>query len=119
MSIAGGHLRRVTRDSMRNRLPAWSPNGRRLVYLSQPPGHSAFVEQELYTVALADGRKRRLTRNGVTEGAAVYSPDEGWIAFLRLGAVWLMRTDGSDQHQLLPAAGFVGYSDLDWAPSPP
>jgi Tol biopolymer transport system component len=115
MSIDGGHLKRTTRDSARNRQPTWSPDGRRIVYLSQPPGHAAFEEREIYSAGADGGRKRRLTRNQLTEGAAVFSPDGEWIAYLQLGAVWLMKPDGSRQHQLLPVSGGPGYSDLDWA----
>ena len=119
MRLDGSHLMRVTRDRRRNRLPAWSPNGRRLVYLSQPAGHNAFVEREIYSVAAGGGRGRRLTRNETSEeGTAAYSPDGRSIAFLNAGGVWVMGADGSSPHRILSAPGIPSYEDLDWGPLP-
>jgi TolB protein len=59
----GGDLRRLTRHAGENGAPAWSPDGKRIVFASD----RAHDEQDLYDVYVmsADGtRQKRLTRRG-------------------------------------------------------
>jgi hypothetical protein len=120
MRSDGSDVVRVTHDPDRDRLPAWSPNGRRLVYLSQPAGHSGFVDREIYSVAAKGGRGCRLTDNEMSEGKADYSPDGRSIAFLAPDGVWVMGADGSSPHQILsnPPGFLPSYEDLDWGSLP-
>lgn len=115
MRIDGSHLRRLTNDGRRDRLPAWSPDGRRIVFISQPG--SRFSRREIYSVPSHGGPERRLTHNDGIEEEAVFSPDGRWIAYLRTGALWAMRANGTAPRKLLRAQGYGGWEGgIDWGP---
>ena len=59
MNTDGGQQRNRTRD-MHGEDPSWSPDGKRIVFVSERDGN-----KEIYTIS-ADGRRdpQRLTKNG-------------------------------------------------------
>lgn len=97
LSATQGRPRLLARESSQ---PAWSPDGRRIVFLSTRDG-----EPEIY-VADADGSgQRRLTDSPGEDADAAWSPDGSSIAFdsKRTGnsQIYVMRPDGSDQRRLV------------------
>jgi Tol biopolymer transport system component len=84
---------------------AWSPNGRRLAFISDRTGNF-----EIYVVNPDGSDERRLTRAPETDGSPVWSPDGREIAFVRGVAnhdgtpvrdeLWVMNADGSEQRSL-------------------
>jgi Tol biopolymer transport system component len=113
--LGGGGLTQLTHDRRRDRLPDFSPDGRRLVYISQPPGRDAFKRREIYTVGARGGRERRLTHNREIEDDPVYSPDGRHIAFLRRGDLWTMGAGGGAPREVLKGRGYVGFEGgVDW-----
>lgn len=113
---------------------AWSPDGAAVVYgdvVTQAhdtaPGDGPAQESAsiyLYRTDLAEpGSRRRLSPEAAVEdGAAAFSPDGAWIAFLRAPAgtgagrqLWLMRADGSEARA--PAADpTAAYGPPGWSP---
>jgi TolB protein len=85
---ADGHsFRRLTRDR-RDRSPAWSPDGTRLLF-ERGGG--------LYVINRDGTGLRRLTRRPTDARQPAWSPNGREIVFTReaSGALWLMRADGS------------------------
>jgi Tol biopolymer transport system component len=105
----GSGLRRVTPSRGRDEyLPAWSPNGRRMAVTT---GHYGIA------VVTRDGTRYRPLVSGV-DSEPCWSPDGRRIAFNRKGAIWTMRTDGSDQRPLTSPARDSEESDGGPAWSP-
>jgi TolB protein len=60
----GGHLRRLTTNVANDASPTWSPDGRRIAFVSDRSGRNDH-ELELYVVDARGGDPRRLTHNDV------------------------------------------------------
>jgi D-alanyl-D-alanine carboxypeptidase len=79
----GSGPRRLSRGSA----PAWSPDGRRIAFLSSGGVH----------VMNADGRAHQRVARGSTPA---WSPDGRLIAFLRSGDIYVTNADGTRQRRL-------------------
>jgi Tol biopolymer transport system component len=125
MNADGSGKRRLARSLAGNHSTAWSPDGRKLVFAIQPRGSAGLCERagdcnnELFVINADGSGLRRLTRNAVSDGDAVWSPDGRKIAFLSrrdgTGAdVFVMNADGSDQRNLTRKPG--NEVDPAWSP---
>jgi len=83
--------------------PSVSPDGRHVVYTSDPH-HTSGID-DIWAMR-ADGRHRqRLTKGRPSDTGPTYSPDGKRIAFSRSGTIWLMDADGSDERRLAHSRG--------------
>jgi Tol biopolymer transport system component len=105
----GSGQRRLTGDARFPAGPAWSPNGRQILFEGGPSLSGVYVVN-------ADGSgQRRLARSG---GAPAWSPDGRTIAFFSDSKIYLMNADGSEHRQLtrkLWVWGGAGRA-LAWSP---
>jgi Tol biopolymer transport system component len=88
---------------------AWSPNGRKIVFVSDRDGRAGCIGQprcntEIYVMNADGSGQRNLTRNPARDDEPVWSPDGRKIAFVsrRDGKpeVYVMHADGSGQRNL-------------------
>jgi Tol biopolymer transport system component len=96
-------------NSADHRNPRWSPDGQKLVFLSNRSGN-----WDVW-VAQADGTNHRnLTQStGIDESAPAWSPDGTKIAFSRPSGVWVMSSDGTLPTQITALPGQQG---IWWSP---
>jgi Tol biopolymer transport system component len=100
MNADGSGERRLTRmASVNYSLPAWSPDGRRIAFVSGRDGNF-----EVYVINVDGTGKRNLTRHPAHDSAPAWSPDGRKIAFTtkRDGnfEVYVMNADGSGLENL-------------------
>jgi Tol biopolymer transport system component len=101
--------RQLTRQTAQVQTPSASPDGKEIAYLSNSGGHGNVW------VANADGTgtPRPLTAerdSAVFVGLPIWSPTGNWIVYIKSlvgsespdgqNSQWLIRSDGSDHHQL-------------------
>ncbi|EYF04208.1 PD40 domain-containing protein [Chondromyces apiculatus] len=90
--------------------PLWSPDGKRIAYLTQIPG----VKPRIWLADLATGACTPLTSSTHGAETPAWSPDGRYLAFAstRTGdpELYLMRADGTGQTRLTRAKG------PDWLP---
>jgi Tol biopolymer transport system component len=79
--------------------PAWSPDGRKIAFVSERDGNS-----EIYVMNADGSGQRNLTRNPAYDADPAWSPDGRKLAFVsnRDGSyrVYVMNADGSGQRRL-------------------
>jgi CubicO group peptidase (beta-lactamase class C family)/sugar lactone lactonase YvrE len=111
----GGNMQQLTNNGRNNYLPAWSPDGRKIAYISG--GRTGFSSHEIYVINADGSNDTRLTDNSAQEYGVSWSPDGAQIAFgtNRDGAwrIYTMKSDGSEQRALPnPAEG----NSPSWSP---
>jgi len=79
-STDGGDAARVTNSPAEESQIAWSPDSRRLVYVSDRDGPT-----HLFLYDFASGSETQLTHESASDDTPRYSPDGKWIAFARGG----------------------------------
>ena len=131
MNADGTGLRRLTRNATlgpgRSADPVWSPDGRKLVFVKRverggaPCRPVGRCDNEIYVMNANGTGLRRLTRNTVKDGNAVWSPDGRRIAFTRNRGwqtvnIYVMNADGSGQRRLTPSLRRRPWLQLAWSP---
>ena len=99
MNDDGSEPRNLSRHPAHESEPAWSPDGRKVAFLSRRDGG-----QEIYVVNADGSGLRRLTRSPNRELGPAWSPDGRKIAFRRAKMatveLYVMNADGSGQRRL-------------------
>ncbi|MDD5700924.1 MAG: S8 family serine peptidase [Dehalococcoidales bacterium] len=108
----GSNIKNLTNNPAADELPAWSPDGSRIAFVSERDGISAIY------VMNSDGTgTTRITDTSSANRSPNWSPDGRQIAFesLRDGnsEIYIMNSDGSDVRRLTHSAGSI---DPAWSP---
>lgn len=127
LDVATGQVRVIVDDRGWNGDPAWSPDGKRLAYVSTKDG-----AYDIHVRDLEAGTVHNLTMNGIWNGNPTWSPDGTWIMFdsAREGALWsddlreknywnfrnlfVVRPDGTELRRLTRLPGYNG--NPSWSP---
>ncbi len=90
---------RLTETQADDMLPAWSPDGRRIVFISDRDGN-----REVYVMNADGSDPTNLTRNAAEDWTPSWSPDGARIAFASFRdnnwEIYVMNADGSNQRRL-------------------
>jgi TolB protein len=120
MNADGSQPRRLTNDPGEDIHPFWSPDGSRIIFNSTRTSKNT-KEPEIYEIYSmnADGTGlRQITRDGVVNTYAVWSPDGRKIAFRKIvgenSEVFVMNADGTEQVNLTRDPSFDGWPA--WSP---
>lgn len=114
VDIDGTNMRQLTTNGLNNYLPAWSPDGSKIAYIS---GKTGWDSHEVYLINVDGSGETNLTNNNVQEYGVAWSPDGSKIAYgSKLDGdmqIYTMNPDGTDQRPLpTPAAGMAP----SWSP---
>lgn len=74
---AGGAPRQLTTAPAKDTAPRWSPDGTRLVFLSDRGG-----DKQVWVIPVGGGEARALTAGKLSPADPVWSPDGRWVAFV-------------------------------------
>lgn len=115
----GAEPRQLTRGVFGSQGPAWSPDGRTLVYSASPPREEGMHpdyerESDLFLVDAAGGEPRRISEPGFAESRPSYSPDGRYLVYARRAVetpiptgvnteLVVMRADGSERRSVTGA----------------
>ena len=122
MNADGNNVKRLTSTPASDRDPAWSPDGRRIVFSSTRDdvgGSGEFVNAELYVMNADGTAQTRITNDPGVDHQAAWSPDGTSIAFRRASCefnciphIYKVAPDGSGLTQLTNG----GDRMPNWAP---
>jgi hypothetical protein len=103
----------------------WARGGTKVAWIELGAGSSDVAD--LWTIELPNGLPRRIARDIARpgpDGWPKWSPTDEWIAFYRgpwdglpdgfHGSIWIVRSDGSDEHVLVDARSSVNLFEVDW-----
>jgi Tol biopolymer transport system component len=114
MNSDGSGQRRLTRNPADDEAPAWSPDGRKIAFMSYRDG-----SYEIYVMNADGSGQRRLTRGSDADEDPAWSPDGRLITFVRSlpdanDEIYVMNADGSGQHRL--TRGLAQDKSPAWSP---
>jgi WD40 repeat protein len=114
MDADGSNLRNLTNNPASDRIPAWSPDGRQIAFVSNRDGG----QLRLYLMNADGSNQRRLSTNNIIETQPAWSPDGKQIAFASQdkgdNGIYVMNADGSNLRRLTQGSGADGFPT--WSP---
>ena len=117
----GGFQRQVTDTDVVERSPAFSPNGRSIVFSTELSDRNGRVAERgnIVRIQSAGTDRRKLTDTGRIVSDPSFSPDGNKIVFSRTGTdatpqIWKMASDGSDPGALTDAQ--TASDSPSWSP---
>ncbi|OGO18454.1 MAG: hypothetical protein A2Z15_02820 [Chloroflexi bacterium RBG_16_50_11] len=118
MDIDGGNMVRLTDNTLYDDFPDWSPNGSKIVYVSQP---NSSTDAKIYVMNTDGSGKQQLTTGSGYDILPQWSPDSTQIAFqtsrgaLITYSVFVMNADGSNLRAISSSSAFNS-DGPSWSP---
>jgi tricorn protease len=115
----GGKAKQLTHSPANDHGVAWSPDSRKLVFLSDRNGHEDIYLLEpddpetMYLTKANKFKVKALTNTPEAESAVSFSPNGKHISFLRAGKLLIMNPDGTDQKTIVDQQTVIDY---EWSP---
>jgi tricorn protease len=105
-----GEKTRVTDSPWRDRTQTWSPDGKRIAYVSDESG-----EDEVWLFDLAAGTRKKLTQHQSVKGDLTWAPNSQKLAYTAANRIFEVDVAGGNPRELAhnPAGG---YSLSEYAP---
>ena len=112
MDTDGGNQRRLTSNSDKDFSPSWSPDGKRIAFISNRDGHvhprHGWSTYEIYVMNADGSNPQNLTNNPSSDRGPSWSPDGKRILFSSArdndnphnSEIYVMDADGSNQQRL-------------------
>jgi tricorn protease len=119
MARGSTKAKRLTNSPAFDHAPAWSPDGKKLIFLSDRGGHEDIwllesAEPANATLVKATSTKlTQLTKSDDAEQGINFSPDGKRISFVRNGELLTMKPDGSDVKTIVSEPRVIDY---EWSP---
>ncbi len=119
MPRTGGKAKRLTDHPGFDHGIAWSPDGSKMLFLSDRSGHEdiyALVPDDPDHPNLLDARRyqvKQLTNTAEAEFGIMFAPDGKQVTFIRAGKLMTMDPDGMNQKVLV---GDGQVFDYEWSP---
>jgi WD40 repeat protein len=100
-------------DTFHHYYPVWSPDGKAIAYWSgSATGQDGGpANAEIETVVVEDRLVTQLTQNVISDIEPAWAPDGSKVAYWHGGALWVMRADGTNKHEVYATDGGA------WAPA--
>jgi Tol biopolymer transport system component len=110
MKPDGTGRRRLTTSNVRSKGAAWSPDGKRAALYGATAADSDNFD--IFVVDSDGSDRRRLTSGSAREVQPAWSPDGRRIAYVRDEDIWIMDSDGGNQHLAIRNGG-----EPSWSPN--
>jgi tricorn protease len=119
MPRTGGKAKRLTDNPYYDHAPVWSPDSRKLAFLSDRTGHENIYRLESAeannpAILKANSFKvKQLTRTDAAEQGVNFSPDGKRLSFIRNGRLMTMNLEGDDEKVIVNEPRVIDY---EWSP---